>query len=715
MQKRNIKGWYQYLSGKGILSFEEQIFSSFMLAASFMATLYLLKSIIVGPSYFSLLLLMSAGVLACLLAFVLTRFADRFLLARNIFFISGVFIVSARWFQAGGIQSEIPYIYILITTFFLVVTSYQFRWLMLLVVYGNIFLLVCLEYLFPHWVTQVDDTILNTNIVFTLCTIIAIQSFSYFAVRVGFDRERTKTKLQNEELEKTNILKTQFLANTSHEIRTPMNGVIGMTTLLQNTNLTPEQREYVDAIQTSSERLLSVINEILDLSKIDAGQMPLHPEVFQLSRCVEESLEINTPTATHKGIELIYHIAPDIPDFYVGDMGKLRQILINLIGNALKFTEHGEVVVEVQMEKTSPLILRFAIKDSGIGIAAKDLPFIFKAFTQADASSTRRYGGTGLGLAICKRLVELMGGSIEVQSELGAGSLFSFTIPLQLTDIQPTTPISNAQEILAHKHILVVDDNPTNCTILQKQLGYWGMNVQTFLDGKTALSFLQQNPAIDVAILDFQMPDMDGEQLAQRIRFSHPNLPLVLFSSGGHNELDKSKQLFDYSILKPIKYKILQNTLIQLFTKRNPTNQHTSALKQGIDQQFSQRANMSILVVEDDLINQKLIRRLLEKMGYQPDIAPEGFTAIEMLKKKVYNLVFMDIQMPGIDGHETTRQILRLCQNRTLRYTPIIIAMTANAMSQDRELALQSGMNGYLSKPLQLDSLEATLKKWSKN
>jgi len=497
----------------------------------------------------------------------------------------------------------------------------------------------------------------------------------------------------------------------SHEIRTPMNGVIGMSSLLAETALTEQQRMYTQTIATCGETLLNVINDILDFSKIESGNIDLEKEDFNLRNCIEDVLDIFGTKAAQAGLDLVYHIDADVPLQIVGDDLRLRQILTNLVGNAMKFTHHGQVFVGIHLsrsEDAGQIELEFEVRDTGIGIPFDKQERLFKAFSQVDSSTTRKYGGTGLGLAITEKLVRLMRGNIRVESVHGEGTVFVFTIQSRVgvKKLQAYTNYSMSDH--EGKKVLIVDDNVSNRAIFRSQLEQWRLNPVLAASGHEALEILSKSPKFDLVLTDMQMPAMDGIELAKLIREKWPAIPVILLSSMGDEFGKNHEQYFTAVLTKPVKQHVLNKHILFALQSQGKQLSEEKVAQEKLSGNFAVQFPLNILIAEDNLINQQVIIHILGKLGYETVVVENGSEAVQAVRENCFDIVLMDMQMPEMDGLEATELIRKLAEKQ-----PVIIALTANTMHDDEEKCLRSGMNDYLSKPIKLDELVSKLEKWA--
>jgi signal transduction histidine kinase/CheY-like chemotaxis protein len=511
-----------------------------------------------------------------------------------------------------------------------------------------------------------------------------------------------------------NKTKSMLLVRINHEIRTPLNGILGMTSLMTETTLTSEQQEYTDTIRECGDNLLKVVNDILlkdilDYSKVEAGKVELEQKDFSLENSLEEVLDVFAGKAAKSGIELVYHLDDNVPTQIMGDKTRLGQVLMNLVENSIRYTRQGEILINIKLQETgegNAIELEFEVRDTGVGIPPDQLDILLADMSGLNSTFKPERGG--LGLIICRKLVELMGGTISIKSQQGKGTSILFSVRT-VSSIQ-SRPTNYGFESIEGKKILVVEDNLTHANFIKEQLQKWKLKVEIVHAGKDALQRLSMPNDIEILVIDNMVFDMSGVDLAKSIHQSYPHLPLILLSPKEDRDIKLYPELFNAVVFKPIRKHLLSKSILSCFLHLNKAGNNDQHQTQKLSSTFSEQHPLRILVAEDNVTNQKLAMKVLNKLGYKPDMAKHGKEVLEMVSNKNYDVILMDVQMPEMDGLEASRMI-RMC----LTVQPIIIAMTANTLQGDREACLQAGMDDYISKPIRLEDLVDILEKWALN
>ncbi|MCP4441952.1 MAG: response regulator [Aureispira sp.] len=676
-----------HIIGDSKFALEHRALNAVLLCSTVTAFLYL-PIIWVQSVFIGMLLTTISCILALSLFYYLSRFKKIFSPIILPFKISVLLIIGISWFISGGVNGTIIGLFPSAVVIFIVISPHPNHYNVVLTLSTFFLLLVLADIYLSDWITPY--TSINSKYIdFTIGTILSttIIGVTYGMLKTKFRVEQEKVSQQHQELEQANSIKAQFISNVNHELRTPMNGIVGMLSLLEQTPTNREQREYIQSIQLSSERLLNIVNEILDFSNIENSLTQINNSTFLVQEMVERVLVVSAHEAAQKGLYLLYDIDPSVNNYsYNGDLSKIERVLSNLTNNAIKFTKTGEVIVRVKQLKNKQL--DFSVVDTGMGIPEEKLGTLFKPFIQIDGSNTRQFGGTGLGLAISKKFVTLLGGKITVQSQVGKGSAFSFRVPLELES--RNSPQSQS-DLFKGKNIVLVSPHPTLVKIIKNWLIPQGAQIH-WIESFDQITTLSPNTTINIVLLDCKTPSLDPEML----NTVFADLPLILIRSS-NKTLDK-KELERYTdcLLTPLRYQNLYKCI-----------QKALHLNTNIPKPLPKPNPVSqILIVDDDKMNRKLLERMLFKLGHTVDTANNGQEAVEKAQTNAYQLILMDLQMPVMDGFEASTEIMKYHSNNGHNNCPKIIAITANTLKSDKEKCFDIGMNDYLTKPITSNDLQ---------
>ena len=691
-----------FVLGSKDLIIEERIFNPTAFFAFVFCMFEVLVGFLIHIPLSNILTALVCGILM-LIAFLLSRFMGYFHKVIYPFLMVALLLFDYQWVNVGGLNSSLIALYLTLLVVSIVLLPPKKHTLFVTVFISNTFFLYFIQFQLPELISAYPGSA-ETRVVDIASSLVVVLFFLAFLIAILKSDYENKNKViarRNEELMHADGIKSQFLANMSHEIRTPMNGVIGMAQLLNNTTLNEDQKEFVDSIVISGERLLTIINEILNFSKIESGEIEIINNEFNLRECIEEVLTINQPLADKKSLGLLYVIDPKINDFVYGDEGKIRQILMNLVGNAIKFTRKGHVLVRISLDGVNKenQLFQFEVEDTGIGIEVENLKHLFNEFYQTENYLTKKNAGTGLGLAISKKLAMMLGGDIGVMSEKGKGSIFRFSASLKMIEKEYSRTV-----ISEKMRIAVIDSYAPSREVILEILKFWNYDVKEFESLNAFKSADSTN--YDLIILDAKMGLESANDFSSYINKNSADSKVLCLIQLSDVEFIKNSPFGEY-YHKPLKYSALKNKIESLFTQKIDLNADNGNSISPTD-----LGNPSILVVEDDKINQLLIKKVLKNLQIEPVIASDGFEAIELVQEQHFDMIFMDLQMPEMDGIETTQHIVDHFGQKNIE-RPHIIGLSANILEKDIEKSMNAGMVDYMTKPISIKKIIDMIRKWN--